>query len=350
MGLPNIVVEFLTKAKTAVTRSERGIVCLVMNDATKTDSTLYEYKSVLDIQNDDWTEENLKALQDAFIEGPSKVYAVRLAEDGDFADAAVTLDTLKINWLAYISETQTDVAAYVKERNLKPVSAPIKAVVFKQPADDIHVVNFTNEKVKRKEEKEIAGYLYLGRIAGLLAALPMNRSCTYFVLPDLESVTDATDTDAAVDKGEFVLFNDYGTVKVARGVNSDTTVEQDDLKKITIVEGMDMIREDIMETFKNQYVGQYKNNLDNQMVFVAAVNGYFRQLGMEEVLDDEFSNLAEIDVEKQRKAWVTSGTTEALDWEDEKVKQMTYKSYVYLKGNIRLLDAMEDLAFDVYMN
>lgn len=351
MGLPNIVVEFLTKANTAITRSGRGIVCLVLNDETKSDQTLYEYKSVLDMATADWTADNAKALTDAFIDGPSKVYAVRLGADETFADAQATLDTIKINWLAYVGSTQTDVSAYVKARNLKPVSAAIKAVVHKQAADDTHVVNFTNAKVKRKTDTaEIDGYKYLGRIAGMLAALPMDRSCTYYEFDDLESVTDAADIDDAVDGGEFVLFNDYGTVKVARGVNSATTVDKDDLKKITIIEGMDLIKEDIKETFKNQYVGKYKNNLDNQMVFIAAVNTYFRQLEMDEVIDNEFDNKADVDVEKQRKAWAEAGTTEALDWDDAETKKMTFKSYVFLTGDVKLLDAIEDLDFSIYMN
>ena len=36
MGRPNIIVNFLTAAKTAITRSERGIVALVVADTTKT--------------------------------------------------------------------------------------------------------------------------------------------------------------------------------------------------------------------------------------------------------------------------------------------------------------------------
>lgn len=349
MGLPNIVVAFKEKATTAITRSERGIVCLVMNDTTKTES-LYEYRSVLDIPEGDWSKDNLKALQDTFLDGPSKVYAVRLAEEKKFSDAESDLDKIKINWLAYIGADQTGVAAYVKKRNAKPVSAAIKAVVAAQPADDIHVVNFANTKVKRKSEEEIEGYKYLGRIAGMLAALPMTRSCTYYKFTDLESVTDVDDADAAVDEGKFVLFNDYGTVKVARGVNSATSVENPELKKITIIEGMDLMKEDIIETFKEQYVGQCKNNLDNQIVFLASVNTYYRQLTQEQILDSGFANLAQIDTEKQRQAWVNSGKTEAMDWDDQTVKKNTFHSNVYLKGNVKFLDAIEDLEFDIFLN
>lgn len=115
MGLPNIVVTFKEKAATAITRSERGIVCLVMNDATKTDP-FYEYRSILDVSEEDWSEDNLKALKDAFLDGPSKVYAVRLETEKKFSDAEAALDKIKINWLAYIGADQTGVADYVKKQ------------------------------------------------------------------------------------------------------------------------------------------------------------------------------------------------------------------------------------------
>lgn len=349
MGLPNIVVEFITRAKTAISRSERGIVCLLLHD-TKENKTLYEYKSVLDILEEDWTPENLLALHDAFHDGPSKVYAVKLGENESLTDVETVLDSLKINWIAEIGETQTNIVSYVKKRNLKPVSAPIKAVVFCQTADDMHIVNFANATVTRTGGASVAGYKYLARIAGLLAAMPLDRSATYYKFDDLEAVTNVEKADETVGSGQFVLLNDYGTVKVARAVNSATTVENEDLKKITIVEGMDLMKEDIVETFKEQYVGKYKNSLDNQSIFLAAVNTYFRQLAMDGVLSPDFENLAQVDIEKQRKRWADAGTTEALDWDDAKVKNSPFKTYVFLSANVRFMDAIEDLEFDVYMN
>lgn len=350
MGLPNIVVEFMTKANTAITRSERGIVCLVVNDATKTD-TLYAYRSVAEVVTEDWTTENLQVIKDAFHDGPTRVYVVRLTEEGTFADATATLNTLKINWLAFTGEGQDAVAEYVKVRNAKKGAAPIKAVVAGVAADDMHIVNFSNTAVKRiGADADTEARLYLGRIAGLLAALSLEKTATYYIFDDLQSVTDVEDADGAVEAGKFVLFNDYGTVRVARAVNSATKVEKEDMKKITIVEGMDLMREDIMATFKEQYVGQYKNTADNQAVFVAAVNGYFRTLGMRGVLNPDYANLAEIDVEAHREALVAAGNVEALDWDDAAVKNNPYRSYVYVKANVQFSDGIEDLEFKIYMN
>ena len=110
-----------------------------------------------------------------------------------------------------------------------------------------------------------------------------------------------------------------------------------------------MIKEDISTEFKNNYVGKYKNNLDNQNLFIAAVNSYFRKLTAEDVLDVNYDNRASVDVETQRTAWIDAGTAEAVDWKDQKVKQMTFGSNMYLAGQVKILDAIEDLDFTITM-
>ena len=347
MGRPNIVVNFLTAAKTAITRSERGIVALVVTDATKT-GILTTYKSVTEVKSSDWTAENYQIIKDTFMDGASCVYVVRAA---DFSDATATLDALKINWLAHIDSTQTDIVEYVKTRNEGAASAKIKAVVYSASApDDDHIVNFANTKVKRTDGTEVDGYKYLGRIAGMLAALPLNKSATYYTFTDLESVTDVDKIDEAVDSGKFVLFNDYGKVRCARAVNSSTTATKADLKKITIIEGMDLVREDIIETFKNDYVGKNKNTLDNQTVFIAAVNTYLRQLASEGVLSPDYENKAEIDIETQRSALISASVKGAEDFDDTAVKNHPYSSFVYVLADVLFVDAIEDLQFNCYMN
>lgn len=193
---------------------------------------------------------------------------------------------------------------------------------------------------------------YVARIAGLLAGLPFTRAATYTVMQELESVTEPADLDAAVNKGEFILWNDSGEVRVGRAVNTLTTLGEDqtaDMQKITIVEAMDLILEDIVATFNDYYCGKYKNSYDNQVLFIAAVNVYFKQLGRESILDPNFENLAQVNVEKQREDWISTGKPEAVDWDEQKVKNMTFRSFVNLTANIKVLDAMEDLNFIITM-
>ena len=67
----------------------------------------------------------------------------------------------------------------------------------------------------------------------------------------------------------------------------------------------------------------------------------------EEILDEEHDNHAEIDVEKQRDAWLKIGKEEAATWDELTVKQNTFKKQLFLSGNIKILDALEDMVFDI---
>ena len=148
------------------------------------------------------------------------------------------------------------------------------------------------------------------------------------------------------------MINDEDVVKVARGVNSLTTftsIDTEDMRKIIIVEAMNMILQDIFSTFKEQYIGKYKNSYDNQCLLISAINTYFRQLAREEILAPEFENIAYVDVETQREAWLSIGKTEAEDWNEAEVKNMTFKSFVFLAGQVKILDAIEDLKFVITM-
>lgn len=356
IGLPQIEINFKQLASSIISRSAKGIVAMVIKDTTDSTFNYVEYKLITDVQEDKFTPENVKLIKDAFLGNPSKVIVVRLVSADTFSKAATILDGLKYNWLCFVEATaveQTAVATYVKGKNAANKTRKIKAIVFNATTtDDMHVVNFINTKVKKVGEAEIDGYKYLPRLTGLLAGLPFTRSATFYDLTDLESVTEPSDVEDSINTGKFVIINDYGEVKIARGVNSLTTLSgfvTEDMKKITIVEAMDQIIEDIATEFKNNYIGKYKNKYDNQALFISAINGYFRDLAKDEVLDEEYDNKASVDVIAQREAWLSSGKTEASNWDEYTVKKNTFRSNVYLAGNIKILDAIEDLKFNVSM-
>lgn len=352
MGLPQIIINFTQKASSAIERSERGIVCLLIKDATA-EGRQYSYELVSQVSSDDWTAANYQVIRDTMLAGPSKVIVVRMGEDEEFSDVKEIVDSLSFNWMAAPGlEGQSAIVDYVKDRNKTSKGRRIKAVVYNATnPDDEHVVNFQNTSVKRADDEEaISGSLYLGRIAGLLAALPFTRSATYYQLTDLESVTEPADVDSAIDKGGFVIINDYGEPKIGRGVNSLQTLsdnQTEDWKSIVIIEAMDLMLEDIYTSFKDDYVGKYKNKYENQCTFLSAVNRYFAELAGEDVLDPEYDNHAEIDIEAQRNAWLSIGKEEAASWDEQTVKSNTYKKNVFIAGEVKILDAMEDLTFSI---
>ncbi len=355
LGMPSIEVTFKQLAATAVRRSSRGVLALVVRDDTADTPEIASFTTYLDIKEDAYTKENMAMIKQAFAGQPAKVIIVKQAVDGTTEALKTVLDSILFNWLTMATSSESDqeaIVAYTQNRNKTRKGKKVKALVYNvATADDIQIVRFTTEKAVM-DETEVAGWKLLARIAGVLAGLPMTRSATYYELADIQSVTEQEDMDKEVDEGNLFLFNDEGVVRIARAVNSLTTTGTtytEDMKSIAIVEAMNLMEEDIYTTFKNDYLGKYKNSYDNQSLFIAAVNGYFKDLSKEEILDPNYSNLAGVDVEAQRDAWLATGKAEASEWDELTVKKNTFKRKVFLAGNVKILDAMEDLFFPITM-
>lgn len=348
--MPTIEINFKKSAETAVRRSTRGIVCLILADGEATSVGSEYIEKVEKMSKKDYAAEEVEIIQSVFLGNPKGVWVLKgvvddcleLAKDKDF------------NWLSGQSDSHAKIVTFVKKFNSESKTRKIKAVVCGQTkVDDMHIVNFANTAITMKDDKStLTAAEYAPRLAGLLAGLPMTESSTYQILNDLKSVVEPEDLDAALTAGNYVLFNDEGAVRVARGINSKTTIsdaESEEVKKITVVEAMDLIFADIAKQFRNNFCGKYKNSADNQALFVSAVNSYFRELQAEGVLDNEFDNHAMIDVETQRAALIEIGK-DARDWSDSDVKKNTVRSNIYLAGQIRILDSIEDFKFGITMN
>lgn len=355
IGLPKIEIVFKQLAVSAVQRSERGIVALIVKDVTDESFDLVEYKSVTEIEADKFTSANAAYIADVLEGGASKVIVARIGTDGTLADAVAAIGSKKYNWIGYaegLPADQTALVTYAKEQEAAN-KKQIKALVFNATApDSMTVVNFGNEEVTKASGETVTGEKYIARLLGVFAGLSLTQSGTYKVMSDLKYVKEPSDVEAAINAGKLVLFNDEETVRIARAVNSLTTLGTDkteDMQKIIIVETMQLIKEDVLKTFKDDYLGKYKNKYDNQVLFITAVNAYFEALEDEDILDPEFDNTAFVDVEAQRAAWLAIGKTEAAEWDDAKVRINTFRSNVYLSGSIKVLDAIEDFKFSVTM-
>jgi hypothetical protein len=349
MPLPEININFQSLAVSAIQRSQRGIVALILKDDTGVFETK-EYRTATEIETTDWTVENKDYIEKAFLGIPSKVIVERIDTLAADYNAALTRLASKVwNYLAIPAIATADVAAIstwlVGERDNNKKT--FKAVLPNSLSDHEGVINFTTEGIV------VGGTIYTAseytaRIAGILAGLSLERSATYFVLPEVDTITEHTDPDADIDAGQLILINDGEKVKIGRGVNSLTTTtasQGDDWKKIKIIEGHDLVKEDITRTFNDEYVGKVNNSYDNQSLYFAAVNAYLS--GLEgTVLNPNVDNAVSVDVEAQRQAWEAIGT-DTSDWDDQEVKENSFQSKVFVGGSIRFLDAMEDLDFKI---
>lgn len=368
IGLPNIDIVFIQKAVSAVLRSERGTAVVILKDDTQPTAGYDIYKFEADITKKKFTEENVKLLKRCFYVNVNKLVVVHVpTSTTEFADVKAVLDKVKYNWACTVEKDwQTELVSYTKSHNVLSKGRKVKCVVANVTvADDKHIVNMKGDYVHEADADSTTTVKmtdYLPRVVSILANLPMNRSITYYELEDLDYVdnsfiTNEKDANKWTDEGWLLLINDDedAVVRVGRGVNTLTTftsTDTEDMRKIIIVESMDLMMEDLYSTFKKYYVGKYKNHLDNQYLFISSVNSYFRSLTKVvngEILDPEYDNHAYIDVENQREAWLSVGKLEAEDWDEDKVKKMSFKSTVYLAAKIKILDAMEDLSFQITM-
>lgn len=351
MGLPEINIKFQTLAVSAVQRSARGIVALILKDSTKEDFDTKVYTSIDQVDAADWTAANKDYIEKTFMGTPTKIIVERLKSDAvDYSAALLRLKNKRFNYLAIPGIAQADVtniATWIKSCRDNDKKT-FKAVLPNCSADHEGIINFATEGIKVGEAVYSASQ-YTCRIAGILAGLPFTRSSTYFVLSEVDSITDSADPNKDIDSGKLILINDGENIKIGRGVNSliSTTVTKGaKFKKIKIMEAIDLIRDDIRETFESEYIGKVNNFYDNKILFITAVNAYFKELQNSEVLDPNYAAKAEINLDAQ-KLYLQSTGVDLSTLKDAEIKEYNTGSKVFIKASGSPLDAMEDLDFSM---
>ena len=353
MKLPQIVIEFKSKAQSVIARSERGIVAVILKDDTEDAPTFEIYKSLADVDFTKMSETNYDYMKLIFEGAPYKVFAVTIpTASGDYSAALKTLENYKWNYLTVPSadeEANTVISSWIKEQRTAKKKI-FKAVLAKTKADSEGVINFTTENIVSTitgEEKKLTAFEYAARIAGIVAGLSLSRSLTYYALNDIVSADVSNDPDALVEAGELIVIFDGEKYKIGRGINSLTTGTNEDLKKIKIIEGKDMVYQDIKTTFEDKYVGQVINDYDNKQNLVAAIITYFKSIEGN-VLDKNFENVCSVAIQAQRDYLENVGEdTEAMS--DVQIAQANTGSHVFLEANIKFVDAMEDLNMEIEM-
>lgn len=353
MGQPSFVIEFTRKAVTAISRSQQGIACLVLDDSTMTGDTL-TYSSFGDVKSTDLTSTNYELVQMAFLGKPAKVIVVKQQED--IADTVDILKLLKFNYLAMPAAVAADITA-IKTMldNQREKLKGFGKAVFYDPAtgsDDERIIelsgcdslslNFTGTA------KTYTGAQYTCRIAGILAGLPDTVAATYTNLPEIVSCEVADDPDSEADTGHICILYEFGEYKLGRAVNSLVTLTDGvsaDFKKIRIVSTMDLIAEDIVTTFRNSYVGKYVNSYQNKLRFCGAVNSYLKSL-QPNLLDENMKNEVWVSYAKN-KAYLEAQGIDTSDMTEQQIIQYNTGSYVGLDGAAAPTDVMEDLKLDV---
>lgn len=358
MGLPEIVIAFKRKASAAISKNRRGMVAVLLQDDTA-EQFLTPCTRWRNVKETEWTKESLKVLKLIFKGGPRQVLIVRVLRTDGSIDLKRTLDEImhiNIDYLCYPGYQSKDLAqlrdfiSLAHEKGKK-----VKAVLPGVAADNMHIINFAQNYVTAKwiDEEQTVTYTaaeYCCRIAGILAGLPLTQSCTFYVLDEIVDADVMEDPDAEIDAGKLIIVFDGEKYKIGRGVTSLQTITEEtpeDLKKIKIVEGMDVIRHDIFSTYEDNYVGKLSNGYDNKQLFVGAVNSYLRAMH-NSILNAEAENYVQISAEGNRRYLEEHGI-DTEDMTEQQLKEADTGSYMILEGACKFLDAAEDLKMDMSM-
>lgn len=355
---PNINVTFKQLASTAVARSQNGYAILIIKDDTET-TDYVEYSEITDVTASDYTTENYKYIEDIFVSSPYMVCIVRIPTTGTISDAlTIVKENVNEGWITIADGTSADfttLQSWITTMNANGMY--YDAIVYKATTapNSKYITNLTNDFVYFSDNRDKqSGLTYLPTLIGIFAKCGIDTGVDYYKCTNLSKVTEVASNSISLANGELVLVNDGSYVRILRGINSLTTTNgsalTEDMKEILVVQVMQQMQQDISTTFKTDYLSKYKNKYDNQVLFLSAINSYFKTLEGEDILDDEYDNVASIDIDAQRNAWISAGKSEASTWTDAQVKQNTYKRSLFLTANVKILQSMVDLDFTINLD
>ena len=205
MGLPSFNFVFQSKGVSAIERSARGIVAVILRDDTEGQEQNV-YNKIDEIDFTQWTEENYNYLKLIYEGAPSRVIAMRIGTSVEtYNDILRKLKDLKWNYLCIPgiqAKDTTTIGAWIKQyRNDEKKT--FKAVLPHYAGDHEGIINFTTEHITSAiTGKKHSAAEYCARIAGILAGLPLSRSSTYFVLNDISEAETPDDPNDRINNGE----------------------------------------------------------------------------------------------------------------------------------------------------
>ena len=222
MGLPVIDISFKQLAKTAMIRSERGIVALILKDTTKASSTVFDEGDI----PPNLSEANKNLIKDVLKGSPNKIEVYVLGSEGQISEALTYFEGIEFNLMCMPSAESGDIAAikaFIKKMN-DVVKYKCDAILANEEADSEAIINYTADDIV-VGGKSVTTANHTARIAGLIEGTPLHQSVTFATLSDVDSIENLTkeQADSRIDAGELILVREMGKVRVARGVNSLTT-------------------------------------------------------------------------------------------------------------------------------
>ena len=329
-----------------ITAGDKGRVLFLYNNSELEAATLTTYKSAIFTLSDEILSKYIKQL---FKGGCKKV--IVLQYPNSVSDVIDTINEIKsdFDWiLSADSEAQSDIISYADENKRFTLT-------YDNQADSRYVCSFCNPSAIYLDddgnEITLNGTQLIPILGGWACGCPYNMAIDGKVFNELKDVT----LPSTFNEGQLVLVKEEEGVRFANECNTLTTTNStltEDMKSLAVSEGMHRIEMDLIKAYRQGYKGKYKNSYNNQCLFYSAVkHSYIKELETSgiEILDPNYDNRIYTDVDTQRSKWLADGKTEAEDWSEDKVKEMTYKREVIATMDIKILPAMGPLQITVEM-
>ena len=353
LGLPSVNIVFKQEGISAIERGERGIVALVLRDEKALGKhTIYDISDC----HSELSEDNKRYILDALkgnTNAPLRIELFVLNAEEQISKALNHFEDTQFDYICspvFTSEENEEVSVWVKAlRDNEGVM--VKAVLANEKADHEGIINFTTDNIVTKN-KTYSATEFTPRIAGLIAGTSLRIATTYANLSDVVEVPYMSKADATekIGQGEFIIFKQSGEYRVARGINSLTTVSEakgEAFQKVKLVDIMDLMTNDIRKTCHKNYIGKYANSYDNKCILMTAIEGYLEQLVMDGLLEKGTIKV-EIDMEAQ-KAYLKSIGINISEMTEQEIKEYNTRDKVFIAIKCKILDAIEEINLRVFI-
>ena len=347
MGLPIIDISFKQLAKSAVIRSQRGIVALILKDTTKASLTVFDEGDI----PSSLAEANQGLIKDVLKGSPNKIELFVLGTSTNISEALTYFEGVEFNLMCMPSAETSDVTAiktFIKKMN-DVVKYKCDAIIANDKADSEAMINYTAKNIVVGGES-VTTANHTARIAGLIEGTPLNQSITFATLSDVDAIENLTkeQADTRIDNGELILVREMGKVRVARGVNSLTTltdVKGNAFQKIKLRKTLNLIHNDLRRVIVEKYIGKVPNNYDNKCILITEIKNYLEELENEQLI--EKVSYVGIDLEAHKK-WLKDNTNlDVSSMTEQEIKEANTQSNVFLAISLKTLDAMEDIVIGI---
>lgn len=347
MGLPIIDISFKQLAKSAVIRSQRGIVALILKDTDKASLTVFDEGDI----PSDLTEANQGLIKDVLKGSPNKIELYVLGSDSEISEALTYFEGVEFNLMCMPSAETSDVTAiktFIKKMN-DVVKYKCDAILANEKADSEAIINYTAKNIVVGGES-VTTANHSARIAGLIEGTPLHQSITFATLSDVDAIENLTkeQADTRINNGELILVREMGKARVARGVNSLTTltdIKGNAFQKIKLRKTLNLIHNDLRRVIVEKYIGKVPNNYDNKCVLITEIKNYLDELATEQLI--EKVNTVGIDLIAQKK-WLKDNTNLDVNaMTEQEIKEANTQSNVFIAISLKVVDAMEDIMIGI---